>query len=88
VFNHRSGFFSKIEALWTAQSNDGYAVDLAGDNFWQFNAFVGYRFPRRIAEVQVGVLNIGNQDYHLNPLTLYSELPRSRTFFASFKFNF
>jgi hypothetical protein len=88
VFNHRSGFFSKIEALWTAQSNDGYAVDLAGDNFWQFNAFVGYRFPRRIAEVQMGVLNIGNQDYHLNPLTLYSELPRSRTFFASFKFNF
>jgi len=44
--------------------------------------------PRRIAEFQVGVLNIGNRDYNLNPLNLYSELPRSRTFVAGFKFNF
>ena len=88
VFNHRSGFFSKVEALWTGQSNDGYGFNLAGDDFWQFNALIGYRLPRRVAEVQVGVLNIGNQNYQLNPLNLYSELPRSRTFFASFKFNF
>ena len=88
LFNHRCGFFSKVEGLWSAQSNDGYAAPLPGDNFWQFNAFAGYRLPRRRAEFQVGLLNIGNRDYKLNPLNLYSELPRSRTFVASLKFQF
>ncbi len=88
LFNHRSGFFTKVEGIYSAQANHGYWVDLPGDDFWQVNAFVGYRFPRRLAEVQLGLLNIGNQDYKLNPLNLYSELPRSRTLFASFKFNF
>jgi hypothetical protein len=36
----------------------------------------------------VGVLNITDQDYRLNPLTLYNELPRERTFVASLKFFF
>ena len=88
LFNHRSGFFAKVEGIYSAQSNHGYWVSLPGDDFWQVNAFVGYRFPRRLAEVQLGLLNIGDQDYKLNPLNLYSELPRSRTLFASFKFNF
>ena len=88
LFNHRSGFFAKVEGLYSAQANHGYWVSLPGDDFWQVNAFVGYRFPRRFAQVQLGLLNIGDQDYKLNPLNLYSELPRSRTLFASFKFNF
>ena len=88
LFNHHCGFFSKIESVWSAQSNRDYAASLPGDEFWQFNAFVGYRFPRRVAEIRVGVLNIGDRDYKLNPLNLYSELPRERTFFASLKFNF
>ena len=88
LFNHRCGFFSKVESVWSAQSNEGYSAPLPGDDFWQFNAFVGYRFPRRVAEVQLGLLNIGDQNYKLNPLNLYSELPRSRTLFAGLKFNF
>jgi tetratricopeptide (TPR) repeat protein len=88
LFNHPCGFFSSVESLWSAQSNEGYAADLPGDNFWQFNVFAGYRLPRRRAEFQVGLLNIGNRDYRLNPLNLYSELPRSRTFVASFRFQF
>jgi tetratricopeptide (TPR) repeat protein len=88
IFNHPSGFFAKAESIWSAQSNDGYAAALPGDDFWQFNVFAGYRFPRRLAQIQVGLLNIGNRDYKLNPLNLYSDLPRSRTLFASLKFNF
>jgi hypothetical protein len=34
------------------------------------------------------LLNLTDRDYHLNPLNLYSELPRERTLAASFKFNF
>ncbi len=30
--------------------NQGYAVDLPGDDFAQVNAFIGYRWPRRRAE--------------------------------------
>ena len=59
-----------------------------GNNFWQFNAYAGYRFLRRHAEVRIGVLNMTDRDYRLNPLTLYNELPRERMFYASFKFYF
>jgi len=36
----------------------------------------------------VGVLNVGDQDYRLDPLTLYAEQPRERTFFTSLKLSF
>ena len=62
--------------------------NIPGDDFWQFNAFVGYRFPRRFVEVSVGVLNLTDRDYRLNPLTLYAELPRERTAVVSLKINF
>jgi cytochrome c-type biogenesis protein CcmH/NrfG len=88
LFNHRTGWFATGEAVWSAQSNADYAVALPGDDFWQFNAFVGYRFPRRLAEVRVGLLNITDRDYKLNPLNLYSELPRERTLMVSVRFNF
>ena len=61
---------------------------LPGDDFWQVNLFGGYRFWHRHAQMQVGVLNLTDQDYHLNPLNLYTELPRQRTFAVNFQFNF
>lgn len=80
------GFFSQFQAIWSQQDNQTPA--LAGDNFWQFNLFAGYRFWRHHAEAQIGLLNLTDQDYKLNPLTLYTELPRERTFYTSFKFYF
>jgi Tfp pilus assembly protein PilF len=88
IYNHPSGFFAEAEALWWAQSNHGYIPDLSGDDFWQFNVFAGYRFPRRHGEITVGLANITDQNYRLNPLSLYGELPRDRTLVVSFKFNF
>jgi hypothetical protein len=38
--------------------------------------------------VSVGVLNIGNQDYHIDPVTYFLEQAHNRTFAASLKFNF
>ena len=87
-FNYASGLFSQFDALWSQQSNRRYSPDIPGDDFWQFNAYVGYRFLQRRAEFKLGLLNITDQDYRLNPLTLYSELPRERTLAASFKFYF
>src|SRR6185369_5527912 len=88
VYNHRSGFFAQFQAVWDRQSNQGYDPDIPGDDFWQFNVFAGYRFLRRKAELTLGVLNLTDQDYRLNPLTLYNELSRERTFVARLRFNF
>jgi Tfp pilus assembly protein PilF len=88
IYNHPCGFFTEGEALWFAQSNEGYIPAEPGDDFWQFNLFAGYRFPRRKAELSVGLLNIAGQDYNLNPLDIYNELPRTRTLVVRLQFNF
>jgi Flp pilus assembly protein TadD len=88
IYNHPTGLFAECESLWYAQSNRGYSPDLPGGEFWQFNAFLGYRFPRRRAEVLLGLLNITDQNYRINPLNLYNELPRNRTLALKFQFNF
>jgi hypothetical protein len=49
---------------------------------------MGYRFPRRQAEIKLALLNLTDRDYQLNPLNLYAELPRERTLAVSLKFNF
>ena len=82
------GFFAELESLWNHQESQGYSVELPGDDFWQFNLFAGHRFLQRRIEVRVGILNLGDQDYRLNPLNLHTEYPRERTFFASARFFF
>jgi hypothetical protein len=86
VYNHPCGFFAQGEAHWYAQSNS--TPGEPGDDFWQLNAFAGYRFLHRKGEVALGLLNLTGQDYHLDPLNLYSELPRSRTLALRLQFNF
>jgi Tfp pilus assembly protein PilF len=87
IFNHTSGGFGEFHSLWTSQSSRGYSPALAGDDFWQFNVFLGYRLTHRMAELRAGVLNLGDEDYRLNPLNLQSALPRERTFVISLKLN-
>ena len=79
IVNYPSGLFFR---------NRGYAPDLPGDDFWQFSAFAGYRFWRRNAELTVGLLNLTDQDYQLNPLNLTPELPHERTLTVRFRFSF
>ena len=67
--------------------NESSTGSLPDDDFWHLNAVAGYRFPRRRAEIAVGLLNITDQDYRLNPLNSVIELPRGRTFVVSMKFN-
>ena len=81
-WNHPSGLFSILESNWYHQSNRGYSPAEPGDDFWQFNAYAGWRFWHRRAEVSVGLLNLFDQNYSLEPLNLYNEMARSRTFLA------
>jgi len=86
VFNHPSGLFGMGESVFYSQHNHGYSPELPGDAFWHFNVSAGYRFLQRRAEVSMGVLNLGDQDYRLNPLNLVALPPRERTFVAGFRF--
>jgi Tfp pilus assembly protein PilF len=79
IYNHPSGFFAEGEALWFDQNNSGYSPAEPGEDFWQFNVFAGYRSPGRNVQVEVGLLNIANRGYGLNPLNVYNELPLTRT---------
>jgi len=88
LYNHPSGFFFKVESDWYWQHNSGDATLLRDDSFQQLNVFVGYRFPRRRADLTLGVLNATDEDYRLNPVTPYYELPRETIFFARLRFRF
>jgi len=88
IFNHPCGFFAEWSSDWFQQGNHGYAPGLPGDDFWQHNLFAGYEFPHRRAELRLGVLNLTDRDYRLNPLNLQTELARRRTFTASLRLNF
>ena len=85
---HASGAFFRWETQWFAQENDGYVPALAGDDFWQHDVWVGYRWPRRRAEIRAGVLNLTDTDYRLNPLNAWPALPRERTAVVSLRLNF
>jgi tetratricopeptide (TPR) repeat protein len=95
IWNSPTGFFARAEANWFSQNLDDDPQGLAtgsiprdGDEFWQFNALIGYRFWRNQGEVSLGILNIGDTDYQLSPLNPYGEIVRGRTAFMSCRFSF
>ena len=63
-------------------------LNVPGDTFGQVNAFFGYRLPRQFGEFAIGVLNAGGGDYRLDPLNVYSELPRERVWMARLLLSF
>jgi tetratricopeptide (TPR) repeat protein len=88
IYNHPSGWFGRLEGYWALQSNVGYSPDIPGDEIFQLNAYAGYRFRRNYGDITLGFLDINDQDYKLNPLNYYNELPRERTFVARVRLNF
>ena len=87
LWQNTAGFFVRGEGIWYAQSNESSTGSWPDDDFWHLNAVAGYRFPRRRAEIAVGLLNITDRDYRMNPLNSIIELPRDRTLVVSLKFN-
>ena len=84
------GFFSQFQGNWWIQHNadNNLAVAEPGADFWQFNLYGGYRFPRRHIEMAIGLVNMFNQGYNVDPVTYFLEQARTRTLVASLKFNF
>jgi len=87
-WNHPSGLFSVFDADWYHQNNSGFNPAEPGNDFWQFNAYAGYRMLHRRVEFTIGLLNLFDQNYSLEPLNLYNEMARSRTFLTRLRISF
>jgi hypothetical protein len=88
LYRHRSGFFARTEGSLFAQDREREGNALRGDDFWQVNLIAGYRFPKQNAEIAVGVLNLLDFDYKLDPINQHAHQPRSRTLYARLLINF
>ncbi len=86
LFNHSSGFFAGVEAQWYAQHN--HSSTLPDDSFVQENLYLGYRLPHQKGDLTIGLLNIGDQNYNLNPLNSHEELPHERLLLARLRLRF
>ena len=90
-WNSPYGWFAHAEANGFHQTLDDDPARMlhrGGDEMVQFNAWAGYRFDRNLCEITAGVMNIGNTDYQLSPLTPYGEIARQRTFFMVCRLSF
>lgn len=87
-FNSRTGFFGAAQATYFAQQTGGDAMPGEADEGLQLNLFGGYRFWSRRAEIRVGLLNIADTGYVLNPLNYWSRLPQSRALTLGFRFSY
>jgi tetratricopeptide (TPR) repeat protein len=92
LYSHPSGFFARGDLSWYFQENlmytDAGSVDLPDDNFPQLNLWLGLRLRRSLGDMSIGLLNVTGQDYHLNPLNPYMELPRERAVAARLRLRF
>jgi hypothetical protein len=84
----RTGWFWRLEGLWRRQDYATSQPVMTREDFWQFNGFAGYRLRRLRGELTLGVLNLFDQDYRLQPLSPYLDLPRERAFYVAARFNF
>lgn len=83
-WNSPKGWYARAEANWYVQELAATLGGLPtasppGDDFWQYNLQLGFRFHRNQREVGVGLLNLNDRDYRLSPLNDTAELPHSRT---------
>jgi hypothetical protein len=94
-FLHPSGFFARAEGHWYFQQNLGSA-ELAGvperelpdESHGQLDLAAGFRLRRQRGEITLGVLNLAADDYRLNPISSYDEMPRERVFYAQLRLRF
>ncbi len=52
------------------------------------NLEVGFRLKSDRGEFLIGLLNMTDEDYRINPLNNFNQLPRKRTFIATGRISF
>jgi len=87
IVNHPSGVFARGELRWFIQNDSGSLLNVGDEDFAHINCFFGYRAPEQRWELTVGVLNLNDRNYRINPLNPFIELPRERSLFVRFNIN-
>ena len=87
IMNHPSGWHAKAEGKWLNQENRGFLPDFGDEEIFQIDAFFGYRAPGQQWKLTTGILNLTDENYRLNPLNSFLELPREISFFVQFDLN-
>ncbi len=85
IWNDESGWFSRLSARFLSQDNSGYSTPRPGDSWTQFDFSIGKRFYDNRGSLEVGILNLTDEDYSHNPLISLPEFPRERTFFIEMR---
>lgn len=93
LYQHSGGLFACGQVAAFRQDSGGYEDRIVsgprpGDAGYQVDACVGWRFPRRLGQIALGCLNITAQNYRLNALNAYSDLPRDRLWTGRVQLNF
>ena len=87
-YHHPRGWFARMSGRWLAQVDREVPAHNLPNDFWQYDIFAGYRHRTGKFEAYVGLLNLTDQNYYLNPLNVYSSLARQRTLVVSARFDF
>jgi len=92
VINAPNGFFARADGIWFLQGNATRNYDDPSfsfdDSYPELNLTVGWRFPKQRGEASVGVLNALGEGNHLSPLTVYTDQPHERVWYARVKLSF
>jgi outer membrane receptor protein involved in Fe transport len=77
IWNHPGGMFGELSGHWLQQDNNLFA----DEDLFLLDLELGYRHPSSGTQVSAGVMNLADERYQLNPLTIRSEPVGERTFF-------
>ncbi|MCU0777343.1 MAG: TonB-dependent receptor [Akkermansiaceae bacterium] len=85
IWNHESGWFSRLNARFFSQDNEGYTPARAGDSWTQLDISAGKRLFNNRGALEIGVLNLAGDDYQFNPLLTLPDFPRERVFYVEMR---
>lgn len=87
-FHHPCGIFAGTDGVWLRQDADDRGTDLDRADFWQWNATLGWRSPRRRVETSLGLLNIIGDWDGLHAINLRAAPLQDRTLAARLRLAF
>jgi tetratricopeptide (TPR) repeat protein len=88
IWNHPEGWFGRLSARLFSQENSGYLPTRPGDTSTQLDLSLGKRFFNNRGSLEIGVLNLTDENYRHNPLISLPESPRERTAFVELRIDY
>jgi tetratricopeptide (TPR) repeat protein len=85
IWSHESGWYSRLNARFFSQDNEGYSPSLPGDSWSQLDFSVGKRLFDNRGALEIGILNLTGDDYQFNPLLTQTDFPRERVFYMEIR---